>query len=71
MRLTLTTREKEFIEKARESTIVSFGIGSTLTASTPRLEILGGMIIEYEDQERAEMVWKLILEQKKEKEGDF
>lgn len=64
----LTDEEKEFIEKAQDATVVSLGIGNVITNDKPRVEILGGMIIEYEDRERAAAVWKLIMGRKK---GDF
>lgn len=66
----LTEREKEFIEKARDATIISLGLGSIIT-ERPRVEIVGGMVIEYDDPERAAAVWKLAIEQKLDEEGDF
>ena len=68
MSITLTDEEKEFIEKARDATIVSLGVGGLLTNSTPRVEIPGVMVINYKDQKRALAVWKLGIEQKL---GDF
>ena len=66
--LILSAQEKEFVDLAKDATIVSLGVGSLLTNSTPRVEIPGVMVIEYEDQEHAVVVWKLVIEQKK---GDF
>lgn len=72
METVLTPQEKEFIEEARDATVVSLGIGSILTGSKPRLEIPGVMVIDYEGRERAAAVWKLAVEQKlEEEEGDF
>ena len=71
MEITLTPQEKEFIEKARDAKICSFGIGSILTGSTPRLEIPGVMVIDYEDRERPAKVWKLAMEAKAWERGDF
>ena len=68
MDIVLTDKEKEFIEEARDATVVSFGIGSILTKSKPRLEIPGVLVIDYEDRERPTIIWKLAMEQKK---GDF
>ena len=69
--IVLTPQEEEFIEKAVNASIVSFGIGSVLTRSAPRLEIPGVMVIEYNDRERAAIVWKLVMEAKAWEGGDF
>ena len=68
MEITLTTQEKEFIEAARDATVVSFGIGSILTGSKPRLEVPGKLVINYEERERPTIIWKMVMEQKR---GDF
>ena len=64
-------QEKQFIEAAKDATVVSLGIGNVITNDKPRVEIPGGMVIEYEDRERAAAVWKLAVEQKIEDKGDF
>jgi len=72
MKISLTNQEKQFIKEAKDATIVSLGVGNTVTREKPRVEILGGVVIEYEDRERAAAVWKLAIEQKlEEEEGDF
>ena len=68
--ITLTNQEKQFIEEARDATIVSLGLGNLITREKPRVEI-PGMGIEYEDRERAAVVWKLAVGQKLDDEGDF
>jgi len=69
--ITLTDEERKFIDMARTATVVSLGIGNVITDDKPRVEILGGMVIEYENRERAAAVWKLAVEQKTEDKGDF
>jgi len=69
--ITLTSQEEEFIERAKDAPIVSFGIGSILTGSTPRLEIPGKLVINYEKRERAAIVWKLAMKEKAWERGDF
>ena len=69
--ITLTDEERKFIDMARTATVVSLGIGNVITDDKPRVEILGGMVIEYENRERATAVWKLAVEQKTEDKGDF
>lgn len=66
--IVLTDKEKEFIEKARDTTVVSYGIGCILTGSKPRLEIPGVMVINYEERERPAAIWKLVMDEKR---GDF
>ena len=66
--ITLTDEEKKFIKEAQDAIVVSLGIGNSITDDKPRVEILGGMVIEYEDRERATAVWKLAIEQKLEEE---
>lgn len=69
--ITLTAQEEEFIERAKDATVVSFGIGSILTDSTPRLEVPGVMVIDYKDRDRAAIVWKLAMVAKAWEGGDF
>jgi len=69
--IVLTNEEREFIDMARTATVVSLGIGNVITDDKPRVEILGGMAIEYEDRERAAAVWRLAVAQKLEDKGDF
>jgi len=69
--ITLTDEERKFIDMAGTATVVSLGIGNVITDDKPRVEILGGMVIEYENRERAAAVWKLAVEQKTEDKGDF
>lgn len=69
--IALTEQEKQFIEDARDATIVSLGLGNVITDDKPRVEIPGVMVIEYDDRERPAAVWKLAIEQKLEEEGDF
>ena len=66
--LILSAQEKEFVDLARDATVVSLGIGSILTGSKPRLEIPGVLVINYEERERPSIIWKLAMEQKR---GDF
>ncbi len=67
-KIALTDQEKQFIKEAKDATIVSLGLGNVIIEDKPRVEIVGGMVIEYEDRERAAAVWKLAVEQKL---GDF
>lgn len=71
MKITLTPQEKEFIERAKDASICSFGIGSVITSSLPRLEIPGVMVINYEDRDRPAIVWRLAMEAKSWEKGDF
>jgi len=70
--ITLTPQERQFIEEAKDAVVVSLGIGDLTIGEKPRVEVLGGLVIGYEDRERAAAIWKLAIEQKLEgEEGDF
>jgi len=73
--MALTNEERKFIDMVKDAPVVSLGIGSIITGSSPRLEIPGVMVIDYDNRERPTKIWKLAIEQKlegkSEDEGDF
>lgn len=71
MEIILTSQEKEFIKRAKDAVVCTFGIGGTLSQTKPRLEIPGVMVINYESRDRAAIVWSLVMTAKAWEKGDF